>query len=60
MNLPTGSLASFAGSLGSSFFALSERQAAGNGTNTITELRTQWANPADVSTILMVISGDVV
>jgi hypothetical protein len=60
MKLPTGSLAGFAGSLGSPFSGLSERQATGNGTNTITELRTQWANPADVSTILMVIGGDVV
>ncbi|KAM7194863.1 hypothetical protein V8F33_007061 [Rhypophila sp. PSN 637] len=31
-----------------------------NGTNTVSSLMAQWANPTDVSTILMVIGGDVV
>ena len=49
-----GDMASLAGT------ALSKRNSTSNGSITITELRSQWSNPSDVSTILMIIGGDVV
>ncbi|KAL5319122.1 hypothetical protein ACEPPN_012171 [Leptodophora sp. 'Broadleaf-Isolate-01'] len=39
---------------------LRKRGTANNRSITITELASQWANPSDVSTILMIIGGDVV
>lgn len=40
--------------------SLWNRNAASNGSVTIAELQSQWSNPSDVSTLLMIIGGDVV
>jgi hypothetical protein len=40
--------------------SLLRSRATHNGSITITELASQWSNPSDVSTLLMIIGGDVV